>query len=126
MKRQANPNGKDLIKDFGGVYYLNKYEHPWGYLKLSPADPVPQDDRRAYSREPVESTGGQLPPDPTLAYTEAQSKALKSGGADIRDYFKRNIDKFIIGTRPLGEWEAFVREAWALGVDSVAEVLNEA
>jgi putative aldouronate transport system substrate-binding protein len=126
MKRQANPDGKDLIKDYGWVYYLNKYEFPWGFLKLFPGDPIPQDDRQLYSREIVESSGGQVDPDPVLAYNDGQNKVLKNNGTDIRDYFNQNIDKFIMGTRPIGEWDQFVKEVKALGVDNVAMALNEA
>ena len=126
MSRQANPEGKELIKDYGWVYYLNKYEFPEGFTRNPASDPEPVDDRYMYSREVMESIGAVIEPDPTLSYTDAQSKTLKTAGTDVSDCFKQNIDKFIMGTRPIDEWEQFVAEVEKLGVAEVGEALNEA
>ena len=126
MKRQANPNGKELVKDYGWVYYLNKYEFPVGFEQPVPGDPVPQDNRLMYSRNVMESIGAVITPDPSLVYTEEQTRVLRNNGTDIRDYFNQNIDKFIMGTRPINEWNTFINEINAIGVDRVENVLNEA
>ncbi len=126
MKRQAKPDGKELVKDFGWVYYLNKYEFPVGYEKALAADPVPVDDRMMFSRSVMEDNNAVIDPDPVLVYTDNQLKVLKSNGTDISDYFKQNIDKFIMGTRPMSEWDAFINEIKQLGVSELEAVLNEA
>jgi ABC-type glycerol-3-phosphate transport system substrate-binding protein len=126
MKRQANPGGKELIKDYGWVYYLNKYEFPVGFEQPVPGDPVPQDNRLMYSRNVMESIEAVIEPDPTLTYTEDQIRVLRNNGTDIQDYFKQNIDKFIMGSRPINEWANFANEINALGIDRVETVLNEA
>jgi putative aldouronate transport system substrate-binding protein len=125
MKRQANPGGKELVRDFGWVYYLGKYEFPVGFEKPLAADPQPADNRLMYSRNVMESINAVIPPDPTLRYTEDQTKILRNNGTEIRDHFTQNIDKFIMGTRPIGEWNKFIDEIRSLGLDKVAEVLNE-
>jgi ABC-type glycerol-3-phosphate transport system substrate-binding protein len=126
MKRQANPNGKELVRDFGWVYYLGKYEFPVGYENPVPGDPVPADNRLMYSRNVMESINAVIPPDPTLSYTDDQAKVLRNNGTEIRDHFTQNIDKFIMGTRPLSEWNAFVAEFNALGINDLSAALNAA
>jgi putative aldouronate transport system substrate-binding protein len=74
----------------------------------------------------MESIGAVITPDPSLVYTEDQTRLLRNNGTDIRDYFNQNIDKFIMGTRPLNEWNAFINEINALGIDRVESALNEA
>jgi putative aldouronate transport system substrate-binding protein len=126
MKRQANPAGRELVKDYGWVYYLNKYEFPVGFEQPVPGDPVAQDNRLMYSRNVMESIGAVITPDPSLVYTEDQTRVLRNNGTDIRDYFNQNIDKFIMGTRPINEWNTFISEINAIGLDRVENVLNEA
>lgn len=127
MQRPANPNGKELVKDFGWVYYMDKYEFPVGYMKdVLPGDPVPEDDRWMYSRKKVEDANQVISADPVLKFTEQQTNELRSKGTNIRDYFKQNIDKFIMGTRPFSEWEQFVDEVIELGVDDVKQIYNDA
>ena len=127
MKRQANPNGKELVKDYGWIYYMDKYEFPVGYLKdVLPGDPVPEDDRWMFSREKMEKANQVIPADPVLKFTEQQTSELRSKCTLIQDYFKQNIDKFIMGTRPISEYDQFVEEIKKLGVDDVAKVYNDA
>jgi|GEM_PF-1864204 len=127
MKRQANPDGKELVKDYGWIYYIDKYEFPVGYLKdVLPGDPVPEDDRWMFSREKMEQANQVIPADPVLKFTEQQTSELRSKCTLIQDYFKQNIDKFIMGTRPISEYDQFVEEIKKLGVDDVAKIYNDA
>ncbi|MDL2234274.1 extracellular solute-binding protein [Ruminococcaceae bacterium OttesenSCG-928-L11] len=126
MNRQANPQGKDLVADFGWIYYMDKYEFPSGYLKNTPGDPEPIDNRWEHSKNKINTNGDSIPADPVLNYSEAQSQVIKNTGVILDDYFKQNIDKFIMGTRPIAEWEDFVAELQALGVDEVKAAFNEA
>jgi len=126
MRRQANPTGKELVKDYGWVYYLNKYEFPVGWEVPVKGDPAPLDNRLMYSRNVMESIGAVITPDPSLAYTDEQTRILRNTGTEIRDYFNQNIDKFITGTRPLSQWNTFINEINALGVSRVGDVLNQA
>lgn len=126
MKRQANPDGRELVRDFGWIYYLDKYEFPAGSLKDVTGDPVPQDDRWMYSRKKMEAAAQVIPADPVLKYTEEQTKDLRSKCTNFQDYFKQNIDKFIMGTRPIKEWDQFVEEIKKLGVSDVEKIYNDA
>lgn len=126
MKSDANPNGKELVKDYGWIYYLNKFEFPIGHLKPNAAEPVKEDNLYMFSRKVMEDAKAVIEPDPSLSYSEEQLKIKKSKGTALQDYFKQNIDKFIMGARPIGEWEQFVTELNDRGVSELTAMLNEA
>ncbi len=126
MKSDANPNGKELVKDYGWIYYLNKYEFPIGDLVPNATEPVKADNLYMFSRKVMEDAKAVIDPDPSLGYTEDQMKIKKSKGTTLQDYFKQNIDKFIMGARPIGEWDQFVAELNDRGVSDITTMLNEA
>lgn len=126
MRRAANPNGKDLFRDFGMIYYMDKYEFPAGLERLPASDPPEEDNRWVFSKEKMMKAKAVIPADPVLSFSDDQLKVLRSKGLAISDHFKANLDKFIMGARPFGEWEAFVEELNRLGVNEVLKVLNEA
>ncbi|WP_127579412.1 extracellular solute-binding protein [Paenibacillus koleovorans] len=126
MQGKNNPTGKDLVKDFGWVYYLNKYEFPLEHEK--PLNPNDNKDENLYlySRKVMEDAKGIVQWDPTLSFDEEQNKVLRSKGTAVTDYFKQNIDKFIMGARPIGEWDAFVKELQSRGLADLEKVYNDA
>lgn len=126
MKTTANPEGKDMVKDFGWIYYMDKYEFVSGHLKPAPGSGEEPDNRWVYSREKVEKNGEVIPADPVLNYTEEQSKIIRTQGVAVSDHFKANIDKFIMGTRPMSEWETFVEELKGCGVEELGRAYNNA
>jgi len=126
MKRQANPTGKDPVKDFGWVYYMDKYEFPAGYLKPVTGDPAEADNRWMFSREKMEKAKGVISAEPVIGFNDEQTKVLRSKGTVISDYFKQNIDKFIMGARPMSEWGKFVDEVNKLGVNDLMKTYNDA
>ncbi|TDF98705.1 extracellular solute-binding protein [Paenibacillus piri] len=126
MQSKSNPTGKDLIKDFGWVYYLNKFEFPLEHEK--PLNPNDNKDENLYmySRKVMEDAKGIVQWDPTLSFDDEQNKVLRSKGTAVTDYFKQNIDKFIMGARPIGEWDAFVKELQSRGLSDLDKVYNDA
>lgn len=126
MKTTDNPEGKDMIKDFGWTYYMDKYEFVSGYLKPAPGGEEVPDNLWVSSREKVEGNGEVIPADPVLNYSEDQTKVIRTQGVAVRDHFKANIDKFIMGTRPISEWDAFVNELKDLGVEDLTKAYNDA
>ncbi|QNK58809.1 extracellular solute-binding protein [Paenibacillus sp. PAMC21692] len=123
MQSSGNPGGKELVKDYGWVYYLNKYEFPVDHMK---AEDESDENLYMYSRKVMEDASGIVAPDPVLAYTEDQTKVVRNKGTVISDYFKENIDKFVMGARPISEWETFVGELQKRDTEEVAAIYNEA
>jgi len=123
MQSQDNPGGKELVKDYGWVYYLNKYEFPVDHVK---SDNQTDENLYFYSRKVMEDASGIIEPNPALSYTDDQKDIIRNKGTSISDYFKENIDKFIMGARPINEWESFIEELNKRGVAEVEEVYNAA
>lgn len=126
MKTTDNPEGRDMVKDFGWVYYMDKYEFVSGYLKPAPGSAEGADNRWVFSREKAEENGEVIPADPVLNYTEEQAAIIRTKGVAVTDHFAANIDKFIMGTRPMSEWETFVQELESYGVAELEKVYNDA
>lgn len=126
MKTTDNPEGKDMVKDFGWIYYMDKYEFVSGYLKPAPGSAQETDNRWVFSREKVEGNKEAIPADPVLSYTEEQAEIIRTKGVAVTDHFAANIDKFIMGTRPMSEWEMFVEELQGYGVADLEKVYNDA
>jgi putative aldouronate transport system substrate-binding protein len=123
MQSTSNPNGKELVKDFGWIYYLNKYEFPVDHIK---SENQTDENLYFYSRKVMEEANGIVEPDPTLSFKDDQKDIIRNKGTSISDYFKENIDKFIMGARPITEWEQFIEELNKRGLGEVGEVYNAA
>lgn len=58
--------------------------------------------------------------------TEAQDAEIQEIKQDIWDLAKTEFAAFVMGTRPIEEYDAFIEELVALGAQDWAEILNEA
>ena len=58
--------------------------------------------------------------------TEAQDAEIQEIKQDIWDLAKTEFAAFVMGTRPIEEYDAFIEELIALGAQDWAEILNEA
>lgn len=59
-------------------------------------------------------------------YTTEQQEVLTTYRTDLNTYFKENYTAFMIGTRSLDEWDAYVAGAYEMGVQAVIDVYQEA
>lgn len=60
------------------------------------------------------------------AFTEEEAEILKNLETQIGSMFNQEIDKFIMGTRPLSEYDRFMEDLRALGVADLEKVFNDA
>ena len=67
----------------------------------------------------------QAPPG-AVSFTEAEIAVLSTIGADVQSHKAEMIARFIVGERPLSEWDDFVAEMYRVGLDRVLEVYNAA
>ena len=65
-----------------------------------------------------------MPSFPSL--TQAEAETLKNLETQIGSMFNQEIDKFIIGTRDMNEYEQFASDLRALGVDELEKIFNDA
>lgn len=61
---------------------------------------------------------------PSLTWTDEQKEAAVNLKTPLDTLATENIAKFIIGERDLSEWDAYVEEAKAMGVDDLVEMYN--
>lgn len=95
-------------------------------LKPVPGSPEEPDNRWAFSRKKVEDNNEVIQADPVLNYSEEQSRVTRMQGVAVSDHFKANIDKLIMGTRPMSEWDKFIDEIKANGLDELTKAYNDA
>lgn len=63
---------------------------------------------------------------PTLSLTTAESDVLATYGPDITTHASEVLPRFIMGTRPLSEWDSYVSELEGLGIEQITEVYQAA
>ncbi|GIP40103.1 sugar ABC transporter substrate-binding protein [Paenibacillus sp. J31TS4] len=59
---------------------------------------------------------------PRVAYTDAENEQLSTLNDSISKYKEEQVAKFILGQRPLSEWDAYVAEFKKLGVQKVLDI----
>ena len=85
-----------------------------------------------YSKEQIEACHQVLPylepytnPSNYLPFTEDQSRELAAISDDLRDYVVENLSKFLLGQRPMSEWDTFVAGLDDMGVVRLLELYEE-
>ncbi|SCE80455.1 carbohydrate ABC transporter substrate-binding protein, CUT1 family [Micromonospora haikouensis] len=115
-----NPKGtKHLQKDFGFANGVFAYG---GKLDLMQSFFSPEElefQKVMNTRKPVD-----VPPPAPL--TDAEREQVSLWETPLKDYVTQNTLKFILGQRPLTEWDAYVGELKAKNADQYIEVVNKA
>ncbi|KIR66536.1 MULTISPECIES: extracellular solute-binding protein [Micromonospora] len=115
-----NPKGtKHLQKDFGFANGVFAYG---GKLDLMQSFFSPEElefQKVMNTRKPIE-----VPPPAPL--TDAEREQVSLWETPLKDYVTQNTLKFILGQRPLTEWDAYVGELKAKNADQYIEVVNKA
>ncbi len=61
-----------------------------------------------------------------LCFTEEDMQRLKTLDPNVMTLFNQEIDKFILGKRPMSEWDAFAKELAEQGATEIEEIYNRA
>lgn len=56
---------------------------------------------------------------PASYKTAEQNETISTYAADLKTYFDENLTAFITGTRPLSDWDAYIKTAKDMGVDEM-------
>jgi putative aldouronate transport system substrate-binding protein len=65
-------------------------------------------------------------PQPRLAYTNEENEVLSMVGETVKKFHEEQIAKFILGQKPMDDWDAYVNEINKLGVQQVLDVHKSA
>lgn len=66
------------------------------------------------------------PLEPGVALTEAEQDELAVIQSTVQDATDAAVAEFLVGRRPMSEWDAFVTQLRGLGADRIVEVMNGA
>ena len=121
-----NPDG--LTMSAALAKYL-RANNPWvgyietGYHEKYFARPVQKAAAKAWNRDSALVVETKLP---MISLTTEESNELASVLVTINDYRTETVVKFIMGQKPLDEFDEFRDQLKALGIERVLEVYNEA
>jgi len=59
-------------------------------------------------------------------FTEEESETLRKLEVQVTTIFEQNVDRFIMGTRQMSEWDAFRQQMMDAGVDKIEKIYNDA
>lgn len=68
----------------------------------------------------------ELPTPPNWPLTELEREQASLWEGALKDYVDQNTAKFILGQRPLSEWDAYVSELESMSMSSFLDVVNTA
>lgn len=69
-----------------------------------------------------ESANYEVPNQPVLNYTEEEQKVVDTIGSTISTHVEEELAKFMLGKRDISEWDAYVAEIEAMGLEQLKEV----
>ncbi len=61
-------------------------------------------------------------PQPRIAYTDQENESITAVNDNVNKYKEEQIAKFVLGQRPLTEWDAYVAEVKKLGVQKALDI----
>lgn len=73
-----------------------------------------------------ESRKYDLPANPTLAFNDQEREVLQTTGDSVNKYMQQEISKFLLGTRPLSDWDKYVKEVQDLGLSKLVDIYKKA
>jgi putative aldouronate transport system substrate-binding protein len=110
---------KDLQKDYGFFNGVFTYGGSWALVSsnFSPDEQKFQDAMTQRS---------QLPIDPAHPLQSVEQEQATLWDTPLRDHVTQNTLKFVLGKRPLSEWDAYVTELKAKNMDQLVDLHNRA
>lgn len=93
----------------------------------------PTSNEALYSKENVENARKAITylaeksnPRDWVAIGEKDADIVNQVTNNVKTYSEQEISKFLLGQRPLGEWDNYVKEVKKLGIDQLLEIYDRA
>ncbi|AQS66998.1 extracellular solute-binding protein [Streptomyces pactum] len=110
---------EDLQKDYGFHNGVFSYGGSWELVSSS----FGPDEQRF---QDAMSGREQLPVDPAHPLQSVEQEQATLWDTPLRDHVRQNTLQFILGKRPLSEWDAYVTELKAKNLDRLIDLHNKA
>jgi putative aldouronate transport system substrate-binding protein len=98
----------------------------WGFYQLFDYDAHISLFSKEVASAYDQSRKDDLPSNTILSFTPQEQEVVNSIGVNIQKATDEQISKFILGTRDLNEWDQYVKEIKALGLDKLKDVYAKA
>lgn len=72
----------------------------------------------AYNSTPAH----ELPDQPSLSYTDEEKKIFDTVGSNVGTHVAEELSKFLLGKRDISEWDAYVAEIEAMGLEQLKDI----
>ncbi|NMA96120.1 MAG: extracellular solute-binding protein [Clostridiales bacterium] len=110
-------DNKDNYRGVNGFNFdgLPSYQFPGGYMATQ-SDKV---------RDISENVLNKHLMNPTVTFSyklDSENEIIQEYAADLATYFDENLTAFIMGTKPLSEWDSYVETVKSMHVDDIIEV----
>jgi len=114
--------GDALNATFGfqdGVWMQN-----WGGSNDLVQSTLSEENREWFAN--MAATQNVLPVNPPAPFTELESEQVNLIQGPVQDATETGVAQFIMGIRPMSDWDSFVTEIRNLGADQIVEMQNNA
>ncbi len=64
----------------------------------------------------------ELPDQPSLSYTEEERKIFDTVGSNVGTHVSEELSKFLLGKRDMSEWDEYVAEIEAMGLEKLKDI----
>ncbi|MDG9727020.1 ABC transporter substrate-binding protein [Streptomyces sp. DH41] len=110
---------KDLQKDYGFYNGVFSYGGSWELVSSA----FSPDEKRF---QDAMSGREQLPVDPAHPLQSVEQEQATLWETPLKDHVRQNTLQFVLGKRPMSEWDAYVSELKAKNMDRLVDVHNKA
>ncbi|MFB6550424.1 extracellular solute-binding protein [Streptomyces sp. NPDC056405] len=110
---------KDLQKDYGFYNGVFSYGGSWELVSSS----FGPDEKKF---QDAMSQREELPVDPAHPLQSVEQEQATLWETPLKDHVRQNTLQFILGKRPLSEWDAYVTELKAKNMDRLTDLHNKA
>ncbi|MFE7935979.1 extracellular solute-binding protein [Streptomyces griseoincarnatus] len=110
---------KDLQKDFGFFNGVFTYGGSWALVSSSFSPDEKKFTDAMAARE-------ELPTDPPHPLRAEEQEQATLWDTPLKDHVTQNALRFVLGKRPLSEWDDYVKELKAKNMDRLIELHNQA
>ncbi|MGA5601482.1 extracellular solute-binding protein [Streptomyces griseoincarnatus] len=110
---------KDLQKDFGFFNGVFTYGGSWALVSSS----FSPDEKRFTDAMAARE---ELPTDPPHPLRAEEQEQATLWDTPLKDHVTQNALRFVLGKRPLSEWDDYVKELKAKNMDRLIELHNQA
>ena len=98
------------------------------YLRIDPAaaEACMSEEQAATTDFALEHTHAELEPTTYMSLSSAEASAIADYNTSLDTFVKENLQKFVLGQRPMSEWDKFQEELSQMPIAEVLAIYEQA